>query len=88
MPSSTPSGSKPSSSAAFSLVAQKVMLSAELISSRRFGGWPMSLPTSGPIGLNAFIATVGRARLGALRPETLATVSTASLIVVGGPAIT
>ena len=29
-----------------SCLAQKVTPSAELISSRRFGGWPVSLPTS------------------------------------------
>ena len=62
--------------------------SAEEISSRRFGGWPIILPTSGPIGISAFISGVGRSRFGALRPLTSATISIASRIVVAGPLIT
>ena len=62
--------------------------SAEEISSRRFGGWPISLPTSGPIGISAFISGVGSARFGALRPVTAATTPIASRIVVTGPLIT
>jgi len=56
--------------------------SAEEISSRRFGGWPISLPTSGPTGVSAFISGTGIARFGALRPVAWATVSIASRIVV------
>ena len=59
--------------------------SAEEISSRRFGGWPISLPTSGPIGVSAFSSAVGSACFGALRPVAAATVSIASRIVVTGP---
>ena len=62
--------------------------SPEEISSRRFGGWPIILPTRGPIGISAFISGVGRLCLGALRPLTLATISIAPRIVVAGPLIT
>jgi hypothetical protein len=58
------------------------------ISSRRLGGWPIILPTSGPIGVSAFISEVGRFRFGALRPLTAAIVSIASRMVVAGPLIT
>ena len=62
--------------------------SAEEISSRRFGGWPIILPTSGPIGIIAFISGVGIACLGALRPVTPATTPIASRTVVTGPLMT
>ena len=63
-------------------------MSPEVISSRRFGGWPITLPTTGPKGIIIFIRPVGRLRFGALRPLTLATVSIASRMVVTGPLIT
>ena len=53
-----------------------------------FGGWPIILPTRGPIGVSAFIRPVGMLRFGALRPLTSAIVSIASRIVVAGPLIT
>lgn len=62
--------------------------SAEEISSRRLGGWPIAFPTSGPIRIIAFISGVGIARFGALRPVTSATTPIASRTVVAGPLIT
>ena len=48
------------------------------MSSARFGGKPMSLPTSGPIGIAAFITAGGIVMRGALRPQSAATLSTSS----------
>ena len=67
-------------SLAFEASAQKVTLSAELISSPRFGGWSISLPTSGPTGRSIFSSPVGMLRFGAFLPATLATVPTMSPI--------
>ena len=60
---------------ALSCLAQNVTPSADEISSRRLGGWPMTLPTTGPIGVISFIRPVGIARFGAFLSATRASVS-------------
>ena len=42
------------------------------MSSPRFGGKPISLPTSGPIGIAAFIIAGGIVMRGGLRPPSAA----------------
>ena len=44
--------------------------SEELISSRMFGGRPITLPITGPAGASAFNIPVGMLRFGAFLPVT------------------